>query len=603
MIIGMIKESRKVNRKTRINNNSQSSKSLISDFSPWILPYKKKIIHALIYMVIASLLNVLPAWLFKTIIDDVLINKDNAALTTVCMVAVLIFVFKGIASYAHQVLINEAGQSIIIDLRIALYDHTQRMSLRSIHGSRIGEMMSRITNDVGILQTLMTNTIVNLIVSGVTFVGMLCAIFWINWELSVTTILMLPPVAWLLLYASKRLRQTGHIVQDRIANLTAIVQEAFSAIKIVRAFATEGHELERFRKGNVENFTALMRGVRIHAVLTGVIEVLLIAALALVVWFGGKTVIEGGLTPGDLIAFLGYLGFLVQPIRTFMSSLNGLQTGFAAAERIFETLAIEIDITEPKCPAKIERIKGSVSFKDVSFSYRPDLQVLNKINLEIHPGEKLAIVGPTGSGKSTIAELILRFYDPTEGSISIDGHDLRDLSIQSFRKQIGVVPQDPVLMKGTLGENIAYGLVGIESDELNTKIVEAAKIAGIHEFIQTLPEKYDSQVGERGVTLSGGQRERIAIARAIIRDPRVLILDEATSSLDLNVERHVQEAMNAAMKGRTSVVIAHRLTTVHNSDRIIVLDEGRIIEEGTHETLMSHGNLYSSLYKLQFEGK
>ncbi|MCL1941015.1 MAG: ABC transporter ATP-binding protein/permease, partial [Synergistaceae bacterium] len=443
--------------------NSKSSKTLMSEISPWILPYRGKIIFALFCMVIASLLNVLPAWLFKTIIDDVLINMDETALTVVCVAAVLIFVFKGIASYAHQVLINWVGQHIIMDLRIALYDHTQRMSLRSIHGTRIGEMMSRITNDVGILQTLMTNTIVNLIVNGVTFIGMLCAIFWLNWALSVTTIIMLPPVAWLLLYASKKLRITGHIVQDRIANLTAIVQEAFSAIKIVRAFATEGQELERFRTGNAENFAALMKGVRIQSVLAGVVEVLLIAALALVVWFGGRTVIRGGLTPGELIAFLGYLGFLVQPIRTFMGSLNGLQTGFAAAERIFETLAIEIDITESPNPI-IKKLEGAVSFKNVCFSYRPDLQILNNINLNIYPGEKLAIVGPTGSGKSTIAELILRFYDPTEGSVSIDGHDLRSLSIRDFRKQIGVVPQDPVLMKGTLGANIAYGLEGIEPD-------------------------------------------------------------------------------------------------------------------------------------------
>jgi subfamily B ATP-binding cassette protein MsbA len=287
-----------------------------------------------------------------------------------------------------------------------------------------------------------------------------------------------------------------------------------------------------------------------------------------------------------------------------MSSLNGLQTGFAATERIFETLAIEIDIIEPKQPIAIKKLEGTISFKNVCFSYRSDMQVLNNINLEIRAGEKLAIVGPTGSGKSTIAELILRFYDPTEGSVSIDGYNLKDLSTRDFRKQIGVVPQDPVLMKGSLRANIAYGLTGIESqDYLDNMVVEAAKIAGIHEFIQTLPEEYDSHVGERGVTLSGGQRQRIAIARAIIRNPRILILDEATSSLDLNVERQVQEAMSAAMKGRTSIVIAHRLTTVHNSDRIIVIDKGRIIEEGTHETLMLQDNLYSSLYKLQFEGK
>lgn len=579
------------------------TKSSFSKLLCWIVPYKKKILIALACMIIGSLLNVLPAWLFKTIVDDVLLARDKTALTIVCVSAILIFGFKGFAAYAHQVLINWVGQKVIMDLRIALYDHTQRMSLRSIHGSRIGEMMSRITNDVGILQNLMTGTIVNLIVNGVTFIGMIFAIFWLNWSLSLTTMIMLPPVAWLLSYASRLLRQTGHLVQGRIANLTAIVQEAFSAIRIVRSFATEDYELERFRTGNSENFAALMRGVRIQSALGGIVEVLLISALALVVWFGGLDVIDGTLTPGDLIAFLGYLGFLVQPIRTFMGSLNGLQTGFAAIDRIFETLEIEIDIVEPDNPISIKKINGSVSFDNVSFSYVEGQEVLRNINLSIAPGERLAIVGSTGSGKSTLADLVLRFYDPSLGSVSIDGHDLRKFSLRSLRRQIGVVPQDPVLMKGNIADNIAYGLTDVNdaNETLQDRIDAAAKIAGIYDFIQSLPEKYNTPVGERGVTLSGGQRQRVAIARAVIRNPRILILDEATSSLDLNVERQVQEAMNSAMMGRTSIVIAHRLTTVRNSDRIIVLDGGSIAEEGDHETLMQHGGLYSQLYKLQFK--
>jgi subfamily B ATP-binding cassette protein MsbA len=490
-----------------------------------------------------------------------------------------------------------------MDIRVALYDHMQRMSLRVVHASRVGELMSRITSDVATLQNLVTSTFVNLIVNGVTFFGMLGFIFYINWRLTLITVTVLPAVAWLLTFAGRSLRRAGHRVQERLANLTAIVQEAFSAIRVVRAFATEELELARFREGNLENFDALLRAVRIQAILAGVIEVFLIVALAVVFWFGGRDVLDGQLSPGELVAFIGYIAFMVQPIRVFMNGMNSLQTGLAASERIFSVLDTPTEATS-RAHRDPGRIQGNVTFEDVSFSYVPGQEILKHVDIQVQSGERIAIVGPTGSGKSTLVDLIPRFYEPTSGRVLVDGQDVAALFLPALRKQIGIVPQESVLMKGTMAFNIAYGLP--ELLEFNRRssmeaIRGAAKVAGIDDFIMSLPGGYETEVGERGATLSGGQRQRVAIARAVVRDPRILILDEATSSLDLEVERQVQEAMNRAMVGRTSFVIAHRLSTVRNAHRILVLSEGRIVQQGSHQTLLRQGGLYAHLYGLQFE--
>ena len=485
-----------------------------------------------------------------------------------------------------------------MDIRIALYDHMQHMSLRYIHASRLGELMSRITGDVATLQNLVTSTFVNLIVNAVTFLGMLAFILYINWRLTLITITVLPIVAGLLTFAAKRLRKAGHRVQERLGNLTAIVQEAFAAIRVVRSFATEELELERFRTGNLENFDALLKAVRIQALLAGVIEVFLIVALAVVFWFGGRNVLRGELTPGELVAFVGYIAFMVQPIRVFMNSMNALQTGLAASDRIFSVLDTSTEVTA-QAHQDPGRIEGNVVFKNVTFAYTEGQEVLKEINIEVRSGEKIAIVGPTGSGKSTLVDLIPRFYSPSSGSILIDGKDVSTLSLPALRKQIGIVPQESVLMKGTIAFNIGYGLPNLPLD----KIRSAAKIAGIDDFVMSLPGNYEAEVGERGVTLSGGQRQRIAIARAVVRDPRILILDEATSSLDLEVERQVQQAMNRAMAGRTSFIIAHRLSTIRSADRILVLEAGRIVQEGNHDMLLSTGGLYAYLHDLQFDAR
>lgn len=576
-------------------------------------PYRYRLAGAVFFMLASSGLNILPPWLFKSVVDDVLISKNLFALNLICVSVILIFVLKAMTLYGREYLMNDVGQRVVMDIRIVLYDHMQRMSLRTLHASRVGELMSRITGDVATLQNLVTNTFVELVFNAVTFVGMFLFILFINWRLTLLIIVVLPVVAWLLVFAGRRLRRAGHRVQERLADLTAVAAEAFSAIRVVRAFATEEQELERFRRGNVENFEALLRAVRIQASLSGVIEVFLICALAIVFWFGGRSVIGGALSPGELIAFIGYIAFMVQPIRTVMSRMGSLQTGLAATERIFAMLNTPTESTD-RARTDPGRLRGEVVFEDVRFSYTEGQEILKGISLSVRPGERVAIVGPTGSGKSTLVDLIPRFYDPTSGRVLIDGYEADTLLLPQLRRQIGIVPQESVLMKGSIAFNIAYGLPardpGRPSDpqssplndpELMSAIRRAAHIADIDAFIEGLPEGYATEVGERGVTLSGGQRQRIAIARAVVRDPRILILDEATSSLDLAVERQVQEAMNRAMAGRTSFVIAHRLSTVRTADRILVLEGGRIVQEGTHESLIREGGLYSRLHRLQFD--
>ena len=564
--------------------------------------YRLKLFIAVLFMLASSGLNILPPWLFKSVVDDVLISRDFMKLNLICVAIIVIFSLKAFTTYWQHYLMTEVGQSVVMDVRIKLYDHMQRMPLKKLYASRVGELMSRITGDVSMLQHLMTNTFINLVFNGMTFLGMFAFILYLNWKLTLFIILVLPIVAWLLSFASKKLRRAGHTVQERLADLTSVAQEAFSAIRVVRAFATEDQETLRFKRGNLENFKALLHAVSIQELLAGVIEVFLICALAVVFWFGGQNVINGDLTPGELISFIGYIAFMVQPIRTIMNQMSNFQTGLAAADRIFDMLDTQVE--SENSGGEILKLKGDIKFKNICFNYNQDVEVLKNINLEIRRGESVALVGPTGSGKSTLADLIPRFYEPASGQILLDDVNARDLDLKNLRRQIGIVPQECVLMKGSIAFNIAYGLCD-DGDELFNnldlmqKIKNAAKIADIDEFIESQPDKYKTEVGERGLTLSGGQRQRIAIARAIVRDPVILILDEATSSLDAAVERQVQNAMDRAMTGRTSLIIAHRLSTIRNANRIIVLEDGKIIQAGTHDELIKSGGLYAELYKLQ----
>jgi subfamily B ATP-binding cassette protein MsbA len=564
----------------------------------YCLPYRRGLAASLVCMVFAAGLGTVPPWLLKNVVDDVLIAKRGDLLNSLAFGIVGLYVLKALFSYGQTYLMTWVGQRVVMDIRISLYDRIQRLSFSFFHRRRIGELLSRVTNDTTTVQDILVNVVVDLVVQGTTFLGILGFLLFLNWRLTLATFAIIPLAALVIDRTSKRLRDVGRSIQERLAGVSAVAQEALASIRIVRSFATEEEESARFRERNGEHFGALMRGARIKGILEGLVEVVLMIALCFILWLGGRDVIAGRLTVGALIAFLTYLGLLVQPIRVLSRAVGRIQQGLASAERIFEILDEGDEVLPPKDPIILSPARGEIRFEGVRFSYEPGRPVLENLDLRIAPGERLAVVGATGAGKSTLADLIPRFYDPQEGRIRADGTDLRRLDLKSWRRQIGIVPQEPILMKGTLRENIAYGCPAASPEAIR----EAARVADILEFVDSLPRGFDTEVAERGVTLSGGQRQRIAIARAIVRDPRLLILDEATSSLDLEAERAVRLAMRNASRGRTTLVIAHRLATVRDADRIVVLEGGRVVEEGTHEALLRSGGRYARLWSIQGGG-
>ena len=561
-----------------------------------VRPYLNRLGLALICMIVASACNVAPPWLLKNVVDDVLIKKDMALLNGLSLGVVALFFLKGLAGYGHQYLMNWIGQRVVMDIRLKLYEHMQSLSFRYFHATRVGELLSRVTNDVNVLQSLVTTVLVDLVIQSVSFVAMLGFLFYLNWRLTLVTFLVLPLAGWVIDRAARKLRRVGHEIQEQLARLSAIAEEALSSIRIVRIFATEEEELNRFNDQNRANFRSLMRGTQVHAALSGTVEFILIAALALILWLGGRDVIAGRLTPGELIAFLGYLILLVQPIQAVSRVVSQVQQGLAAVDRIFDVMGKTSDVPPPRNPVRLDFLRGDIRFEDVWFAYEEERWVLQGISLHIAPGETVALVGTTGAGKSTVADLIPRLYDPQRGRVLIDGHDVRDLEMTALRRRIGIVPQDPLLLKGSLAFNVAYGC----SEATEEAIGRALDEAGLSDFVASLPAGLATEVGQRGVTLSGGQRQRVAIARALVRNPKILIMDEATSSLDASVEQQIQEAMHRAARGRTSLIIAHRLSTVRQADRIVVIEGGSVVEEGSHEALMARDGRYRRLYSLQF---
>ena len=555
-------------------------------------PYKMRLAAALACMVLSAIFGIIPPWLIKNVVDDVLINKESSTLDLLAFGIVALYILKALFGYGHMYLMTWVGQKVVIDIRLELYDHTQRLSLAKLYSKRSGEFLSRITNDVATLQNILAAVVVDFVVQGCTFIGIICFLLFINWKLTLVTFVVTPLAVLVIDKASSKLREVGGTIQEKLAMVAAIAQEALSSIRIVRAFVTEEKEYARFEDESNRHFKAVMKGTQVRGLLEGIVEVILIAALAFILWFGGRDVIKGRLTAGELLAFLTYIGLLVQPIRVLSRVISTIQQGVASADRVFEILDEKNEVPLPDDPVVLSPMEGRISFRDVWFAYNDRAWVLKGLDFEIVNGQKVAVVGSTGAGKSTLADLVMRFYDPQKGRILIDGTDIRQLDLKTYRRQIGVVPQDPVLMKGTLAYNIGYGFEGVTDADL----IKAAEIAGILDFIRSLPDGFDTGVGERGVTLSGGQRQRIAIARAVVRDPRILIMDEATSSLDALVEQQVQDAMRKAMEGRTSIIIAHRLSTIRDADRIAVLSGGKLVEQGTHEELISMKGHYHRLF-------
>ncbi|EIW15987.1 MULTISPECIES: lipid A export permease/ATP-binding protein MsbA [Pelosinus] len=563
----------------------------------YIRPYLPRMFVAVFCIILAASATLYVPWILRDVIDEVLTTKNMTMLNTITIGIVIVYFLRGIFFFGQTYLMSYIGQKIIIDIRGDVYKHMQRLSLSYFEKRQTGKVMSYITNDVAAVQGALVESMIELLTEGMTLIGSLGAMFYLHWKLSFLTLVTLPLVGQAIKIFGKKLRASSRTVQERTADITSFLQESISSVRIIKSFAREDYEINRFQKENSHNFRAQMKNSQIMATLTPVIEFLAAIGVTLIIWYGGKEVIDNNLTAGSLIAFLMYAINLTNPLKRLSRVYGNIQKALSAADRVFEVLDTKPEIEDMPGAIALPTIEGYVALNNVTFEYKKGEPALRQVNLKITPGQVVAIVGPSGAGKTTIANLIPRFYDTTDGNITIDGIDIKTVTLQSLREQIGIVPQETILFNGSAYDNILYGKLDADHDE----VMNAAKAANAHEFIINMPDGYDTQIGERGSKLSGGQRQRISIARAILKNPRVLILDEATSALDTESEKLVQEAVDKLMIGRTSFVIAHRLSTIQRADLIVVMEKGKIAEQGTHAELLSADGLYSKLYQVQFE--
>ena len=562
----------------------------------YIKPYVKQLVVAIFCIVMAAAANLYVPWIIKDMIDKVLAARDMMMLNFIAVGIVVVFFFRGIFYYGQSYLVSFVGQRVIIDVRDVIFRKFQRMPLAYYDKRQTGEIMSYITNDVAALQSALVDNLIELVTESATLVGSIALLFYLDWKLTFVTLVTVPMVGQAMKVFGRKLKSSGTLIQERLADITSLLQESISAVRIVKSFVRETYEIKRFRAQNELNFQAAMKNVQLTSLLTPTVEFLAAITVTFIVWIGGYEVVNNVMTAGSLIAFLTYAVNLANPVKRISRVYGNIQKAMAAADRVFAVLDLDETITNKVDAVELPKIQGHVQVENISFAYKKGVPALTGVSLEAKPGQMIAFVGPSGAGKSTIANLLPRFYDVTEGAIRIDGFDIRDVTMESLRSQIGLVPQETMLFSTTVRENIRYGRLDASDDE----ITEAAKAANAHEFIMALPQGYDTKIGERGLNLSGGQRQRMAIARAILKNPQILILDEATSALDTESEKLVQAALDRLMVGRTSFVIAHRLSTIFDADQIFVIENGQVREHGTHQELLALGGLYSTLYHIQF---
>lgn len=562
----------------------------------YIKPYTRRLALAVVCIIMAAGANLYLPWIIKDMIDDVLMSKDMVMLNLIAAGILVVMFTRGVFYYGQSYLVSYVGQRVIIDVRSVLFRKFQRMPLSYYDKQQTGTVMSYITNDVAVMQSAIVDNLIELVTEGSILIGSLAMMIYLDWKLSLLTLMTIPLVGFAMKIFGRKLKRSSTVIQERVAEITSLLQESISAIRVVKSFVRESYEIKRFEEQNWRNFQAAMKNVKLSSLLTPTVEFLAAIAVTFIVWFGGYEVVNEVITAGELVAFLTYAVNLANPVKRLSRVYAAIQKAMAAAERVFDIMDLDEKITDVPGAKPLPPIKGKVEFKDITFSYKEGQPALQHISLKAEPGQMIALVGPSGSGKSTIANLIPRFYDVDSGVITIDDHDIRQVTADSLREQIGLVPQETMLFSTSVMENIRYGRLEATDEE----VIEAAKAANAEEFIKELPEGYDTKLGERGLNLSGGQRQRLAIARAILKNPRVLILDEATSALDTESEKIVQEALDNLMVGRTSFVIAHRLSTIFNADQIFVVENGHLREHGTHEELLAAGGLYSNLYNIQF---
>ena len=569
----------------------------LARLAPLVRPYTSRLVIAFLFLVVAAAAGLVFPAVLRYLLDAAFELKDRGALNRIALGLLGVFAVQGVANFVQVFLLSSSTERIVATLREQTFAHLIRLSPAFFTERRTGELTSRLSSDLALLQSLLSTWISELSRQTLFLIGGIAMMFVTNPRLTLTTLAVVPMVVVAAFTFGRALRKASTSVQDRIGEAMGMADESFGSIRTVQSFTREGIETQRFSALLHDLVGVAVSRARIRALFFGVVGFVAFGSVAAVLWQGGAQVVEGKLTAGTLVAFLFYALFVAAAVGTLASLFGNFQEAIGAASRVFELLDAEPTVREPEHPRRFtEPVRGAVTLEAVAFRYQPDLpDVVQDISLDIAPGEVVALVGRSGAGKTTIASLLPRFWDVTAGRITLDGIDIRELSLDALRGAIGIVPQEPVLFSGSIRENIAYA----RPDASDADVLRAAQAAHAWEFIERLPEQWSTRVGERGVKLSGGQRQRIAIARVFLKDPAVVILDEATSSLDTESERYVEQALEQLLQGRTTLLIAHRLSTVRRADRVVVLDQGRIVETGSHDELLQreHG-LFARLHQL-----
>ncbi len=561
-------------------------------------PYRCRFLLSIVCGLLVSATTTLCALLVKPILDDIFVARDTTKLFFFPLIIIVLYASRGLFHYGHSYLMRSIGQRVIRDIRNQLFNHLLHMPLSYFHRHHTGTLLSRLTNDITFMQRAVSSSVNDVLRQGLTMVGLIGVAFYRDWFLATFAVLVLPLAGIPIVLLGRKLRRLSRHAQAKMGELSRLIEEALSGIKIVKGFGREADERQRFQQRNAAFYGVTMRSVRTEEISSPVMELLAAIGVALVVFYGGRQVIQGVSTPGTFFSFLTAVLWLYEPMRKLSRVNSTLQGALAAADRVFAVLDMESEQATPEDKPALSPIKHRLVIHEVSMRYHPDAPfVLQDINLEVQVGEVVALVGFSGAGKTSLADLLPRFHKPVSGCITIDEVDIQEVSLASLRAQISIVSQDIVLFDDTLRQNILYGNLQATEEQM----IGAARAAYAHDFIMRAPHGYDTVIGERGVRISGGEKQRIAIARALLKNAPILILDEATSSLDSESEQMVQYALDNLMKDRTTVVIAHRLSTIRHADKIVVLHQGRVIEVGCHRDLLDRGGIYRRLYDRQFK--
>ncbi len=589
-----------------------SKRGLASLVHVLIRPYRKWLLLIFVAMLIETIMGLATPWPLKIIIDNVIgqrplpdwltwmantsSGKKELSLAAVAVIGTVIITAIGsLASYINSYFTESVAQNVANDLRRRMYHHLQRLSLSFYDSHQIGKVLSTITSDVSTIQDFASSSILSILVDSLTIIGMLVLMFYLNWDFALLAVAVTPFILLFIIRFKKAVKKASRELRSHQSNMVVVLQQGLESMRSVNAFGRQDLEEERLKKVSIETANAALKARHLKSLLVPVVAITVALCTAIVMWRGTALVLNDAMTIGSLTVFLAYLSKFFKPVQELAKLTNTIAQASVALERIQTILDTDMIIPQKSTAIHPGKLRGEIEFDHVAFSYNPSSPVLLDLNLSIKSGQRIGICGPTGGGKSTVASLIPRFYDPTGGMVLIDGIDITDYNLDGLRSQIGFVLQDTVLFYGTIRENIAYG----KPDATEKEIIKAAKLANAHEFIMKMPNGYDSIVGERGLTLSGGQRQRIGIARAVVRNSPILILDEPTASLDTESEKIVINALEKLMKGRTVITIAHRLSTIRFADKIVVIKDGAVAEEGSHEELIAKKEIYAELYQIQ----